>query len=104
MGIQPLLHFTIVVLDKEPVDKTPDDFQIVVAEITDKGPDVHLFPYTRKATATFDHELLTQIVLRRLAMANKRTFAVGDKFHVRIRFNESPAEYTHLPSKVIERK
>ena len=104
MKIQPLLHFTIVVLDKEPVDKTPDDFQIVVAEVTDNGPDVHLFPYTRQVSATFDHELLTQLVLRRMAMSDKHVFKVGEKFHIRMRFNDTPEEQTHLPEKLVTTK
>jgi len=102
--IEPLLHFTIVVLDKEPVDKTPDDFQIVVLEVTDKGPDVHLFPYVRNASATFDHELLTQLVIRRIAASGKHVFKVGEKFHVRMRFNDTPEEQMHLPTKVIASK
>lgn len=95
-SVTPLLHFTILLLEEEPVDKTPDDFQIVVAHLMEDGPSVELIPYSKQQHATFDHELVAQYVLRRVATLG-RVYKAGDKFHVRVRFSD-----THPPLEVVK--
>lgn len=88
-AVTPLLHFTILLLEEEPVEKTNDDFQIIIGAVTEEGPMAELVPYAKQQHITSDHEHMAQYVLRRIVAIKQHVFKVGDKFHVRVRFQDT---------------
>lgn len=97
-----LLHMTIVVFDTEPKDVTEHDFCLSVVSIGEHGPECLLVPYRKGQICTYENELLSHLIARQLWMHRKSPVAVGDRIHVRLRFDD-PAD-TSLPHATITPK